>query len=304
MRADPGRVGLIVMLLFCGLKTMTVAVAQDMPLTQVLLDDEPWEQLGAGYQLTDGPAADQQGRIYFSDVPSSRIYLIDLDGEIHEFARDTGQTNGLMFGPDGRLYGCRSGDRQLVSYDPRNGSHEVIVEGVDSSDLVIDPRGGIYFTDPLKQRVWYINPQRDRRIAADNLRPNGVIMWNDGGTIVVTERDEPFLWTFRIESDGTLSHRAPYYGPLQILPGRKRPGSDGMTMDQDGRLYVATFAGIQMFDPTGRLGGTIAHPPGVIASNVTFGGPGKRYLYATCGNRVYRRLTRVQGVLRQQLKQR
>lgn len=88
-----------------------------MPLSQVLIPGEEWQLLGEGYTFTEGPAADRQGNVYFTDDRESRIYRIDAGGEITLFAENTARTNGLMFGPDGRLCGCRNGDRQIVAYD-------------------------------------------------------------------------------------------------------------------------------------------------------------------------------------------
>ena len=108
----------------------------------------------------------------------------------------------------------------------------------------------------------------------------------------------PSLSTFRVKKDGGLDSREGYYSPLQLPTGRKTPGSDGMKVDKDGRLYVTTAAGIQMFDPTGRLGGTIAKPQGFKScSNICFGGPKLEYLYATATDKVYRRKTKTAGVL-------
>lgn len=269
--------------------------AQDMPLSQVLLPNEGWQLLGEGYKFTEGPATDKAGNVFFSDIPESRIYRIDLEGKVTLFAENTAKTNGLMFGPDGRLYGCRNGDQQIVAYDSE-GKHTVVAEGVPSNDLVVDSRGRIWFTDPPNGKMWYIEPGGQKRLVAEGLKPNGVILTPDEGTLVVTDSEEPVLWAFRVETEGGLAHKERYYSPLQLPSNRRTPGSDGMTVDKDGRLYVTTAAGIQMFDPTGRLGGAIAKPqPGKPCSNVCFGGPNYEWLYATAGDKVYRRKTKTAG---------
>ncbi|MEO1997535.1 MAG: SMP-30/gluconolactonase/LRE family protein [Planctomycetaceae bacterium] len=283
-------------LLILCLVAPTACGAQDMPLTQVLLPDSRWELVSSGHRFTEGPAADNQGNLFFSDVPANRIHRVDRQGAVTVFAEDTAATNGLMFGPDGRLYGCRNGDRQIVAYTS-DGRHAVIASDVDSNDIVVNSEGGIYFTDPPHQRVWYLNPGGTKRVVARDLKPNGLILWPHQGTLVVTDSQDTHLWTFRIAADGGLSYKERYYMPLQLPSGAKTPGSDGMTVDTAGRLYVATRAGIQMFDPTGRLGGTILKPQNRFLSNVTFGGLQRDYLYATCSDKVYRRKTRSVGAV-------
>lgn len=268
--------------------------AQDMPLTQILIDSEGWQQVADGFKFTEGPAADETGNVYFTDIPNNRIHRIGLDDTVSVFAEDTARTNGLMFGADGLLYGCRNGEKKIVAYKP-DGTFETVAENVECNDIAVAADGSIWFTDPPGHRVWYVSPSREKRVVAEGFRPNGVILWNGAGTLVVTDSDQPHLWTFRIEPDGSLSNRERYYMPLQILSGRDKPGSDGMTVDDNHRLYVATHAGIQMFDPTGRLGGTIAKPQNRFLSNVCFGGKDFGYLYATCTDKVYRRKVKPTG---------
>ena len=271
------------------------ALAQDMPLSQVLIEGKSWELVAEGYQFTEGPAVDDQGQLYFTDIPNSKIYRIDGEGKVHLFAENSARTNGLMFGPDGKLYGCRMGDKQIVAY-AKDGAHEVIVEDVDSNDLVVTADGGIYFTDPPNQRVWYVSPRKEKQVVAKGFRPNGVILTPDGGTLVVTDSEAPHLWAFRVEDDGRLSFGERYFQPLRLPAGGNRPGSDGMTVDQAGRVYVATRAGVQMFDPTGRISGVILKPQPGSLSNVVFGGPNLDWLYATCGDKVFRRPTKTKGI--------
>lgn len=268
----------------------------DMALNGVLIKGEEWELVGEGYKFTEGPAVDAEGQVYFTDIPNSKIYKIGLDGKVTQFAENTYETNGLMFGGDGKLYGCQNGLKKIVAFD-KDAKAETIADEVTCNDLVVAGDGGIYFTDPPGGKVWYINPKREKRVVADGLRPNGIILWPDQGTLVVTDSKEACLWTFRIDKDGNLGQKEPYYGPLALPPGADTPGSDGMTIDSARRLYVTTKAGLQMFDPTGRLGGVIAKPQPKSLSNVVFGGPKLDTLYVTNGDKVYRRKTQATGVV-------
>ena len=100
----------------CLLLTGSSAMAQDMPLTQVLLPGEGWQLVGSGYKFTEGPAVDAKGNVFFTDIPNDRIHRVDATtGKVTVFAEKTARTNGLMFGRDGLLYGCRNGDKQVVA---------------------------------------------------------------------------------------------------------------------------------------------------------------------------------------------
>lgn len=284
-------------LVVCSL--VSTAWAQDMPLSQVLIEDEVWEEVSRGHKFTEGPAVDRQGNVYFTDIPENKIFKVTPDGNVTLFAENTAHTNGLMFGPDGQLYGCRNGDKQIVRYTD-DGRHDVVAEDITSNDLVVTSAGGIYVTDPPGQRVWYLAPpdeegKRDRRIVAHGYRPNGIILWPDEGTLVVTDSEQPHLWTYRVEPSGSLSFGERYYRPVRRPPYGTRPGSDGMTVDRDGRLYLASSVGLQMFDPTGRISGVIAKPQDSALSNVVFGGPKFDTLYVTCADKVYRRKTKTAG---------
>ena len=88
------------------------------------------------------------------------------------------------------------------------------------NDLAIDHKGQIYVTDPSAGRLWMVNAKTgEKKTVAEDLRPNGVILWPKEGTLVVTDSDQPHLWTFRVEADGRLTHRERYYGPLQLPLG-------------------------------------------------------------------------------------
>jgi sugar lactone lactonase YvrE len=273
----------------------SLALAQDMSVSDVLIDGQGWQLISEGYKFTEGPAADTEGQVYFTDIPNNRIHKIGLDDKVSVFAEATANTNGLMFGPDGLLYGCRNGDKRIVAYD-KDAKMQTIAEDLNSNDLVVAGDGGIYVSDPPGGKIWYINPKREKKVVAEGLRPNGVILWPDQGTLVVTDGAEPTLWTFRVERDGSLSSKDRYYGPLQLPSLGGSPGSDGMKVDSIGRLYVTTRVGLQMFDPTGRLAGTILKPQPGSLSNVCFGGKNLDTLYVTAGDKVYKRRVQTTGL--------
>ena len=272
------------------------AAAQDMRLSDILIDGQNWELVGQGYKFTEGPAVDKVGNLFFTDVPNNRIHKLGPDGKVVVFAENPAATNGLMFGPDGRLYGCQNGNKRIVAIDSA-GKPASSADGVESNDLVVTRSGGVYFTDPAHKRVWYVPPKGEKRVVDEGIAfPNGIILWPDQGTLVVANMNGPHLWAFRIESDGSLKFKQPYY-TMQLPDFEVASGADGLTVDSLGRLYATSKLGLQMFDPTGRLSGVIAKPQNAWLANVVLGGPKFDTLYVTCTDKVYRRKIRATGVL-------
>ena len=144
----------IVWLLAIGCLTVLPARAQDMRLADILIDGQDWELVAEGFAFTEGPAVDLKGNLYFTDVFRGKIYRLNDQGKAEVFVDQSFGTNGLMFGPDGRLYGCQNGKKRIVAYDS-TGKDTPIAEDVKSNDLVVNRQGAIYFTDPENQQIWY-----------------------------------------------------------------------------------------------------------------------------------------------------
>ncbi len=281
--------------LLLSLTAWSVGLAQDMPLSQVLVDGEGWKLAASGFRYAEGLAVDREGTVHFADSVAGRIYKID-GGKPTIFVRESGGAKGLAFGPDGRLFACQAGKRRVVAYD-KDGQQSVIAEGVDPNDLVVTRRGGVYFTDSQSRRAWYIDPAGVARVVDEGLGfPNGLALWPDHGTLVVADTRGSHLWTYRVEPNGDLEFKQPYY-PLRLLADRIDSGADGLAVDSAGRIYATSLAGLQMFDPTGRLGGVIHMPSGgEFMTSVAFGGPKFDELYVTCIEKVFHRKTKTSGL--------
>ncbi|MGH9934888.1 MAG: SMP-30/gluconolactonase/LRE family protein, partial [Blastocatellia bacterium] len=184
-----------------------------------------------GFQFTEGPAADLQGAIYFSDVQRNRVHKLDTQGVLTTFLEDTQGINGLMFDQRGRLIACQSGAGRIVAIDIATKNIEVLADKFNNvrfnspNDLVVDRQGGIYFSDPSfggtptqdRQAVYYIAPGGAVTRLIDNLtRPNGVILSLDEKTLYVLHGSNSMM-AYPVNSPGQLG--APQTFALQGAGG-------------------------------------------------------------------------------------
>ena len=255
-----------------------------------------WELLDEGYEFTEGPAVDKQGNVFFTDIPNNRIYKIDLDGKITVWKEDSGGANGMMFGADGKLYVCQGGRKRIVAYTP-SGTESVLAEGTDCNDLAVTQRNEIYFTDPPGHRVWFIDAHGNKRMVYEGIEfPNGVRTSPDQSLLLVADTRGKWLWSFQIQPDGSLVNGEPFYR-LETPDDSSQSGADGMTLDTEGFLYVATKIGVQVCDPPGRVVAIINKPQNASLSNIVFGGADMRWLYVTNRDKVYRRRLKREGAV-------
>ena len=265
------------------------------PVANLLVQGEGWQLVSEGHRFTEGPAANKQGEVFFTDIPNNRIHKIGLDGKVTIFAEDTGAANGLMFGPDGRLYACANARKQIIAYDA-SGKPATVAEGLECNDLAITQSGRVYVSDPGGKRVWLVTLDGQKRIVDTGIaQPNGVRLSPDQSLLYVADTRGQFVFSFSVMPDGSLTNKQRYYH-LHLIDGSTQSGADGMTVDTNGTLYVATEMGIQFCDQAGRVNGIISKPQNKWLANVVFGGPDFSDLYATCGDKVYKRKTTAKGV--------
>jgi len=268
------------------------------------------QTVAANLQFTEGPAADAQGRLYFSDVTGNRIYRLGQGGQPEVFLDPSGRANGLDFDSAGRLIVAQMEGR-IVRVDVETKEVTPIAETYEGvrfnapNDLTVDSANGIYFTDarfraptPWPQKteaVYYVTPERKiTRIIDDVLAPNGVLLSPDEKRLYVVPSTQKEIFAYDVTSPGKL-------GPQRIFAALQqhgqfadvRPGGDGLAVDRQGNLFVTSALGLQVFDTAGKLLGIlpIPEPP----SNAAFGGREFRTLYVTARQSVYSWELRVPG---------
>jgi enterochelin esterase family protein len=274
-------------------------LAGDMALSTVLIDGEDWQLVAQGYQFTDAACADAAGNFYFTDVAKgTNIVKISPDGKVTTLLDGAPRISGLKFGPDGRFYACtQAPKKQVVAIEVPSGKTTVLADNVQPNDLVVSHKGFVYFTETGKGQVTILDAKGNLRVGAAGINaPNGITLSPDQGTLAVSEYKGTNVWVYRVEADGGLAH-GDRYMELRTPVGKPDSGGDGATTDTQGRYYVTSHLGIQVFDSTGRLGGVIARPQNKGTVSVGFGGPGLEYLYACSSDKVYRRKTKAKGAL-------
>jgi sugar lactone lactonase YvrE len=265
-------------------------------MSSVLLPDEGWREAGRGHGLADAPAVNAQGEMFFADVSANRIHRVGLDGVATVFREGTSGARSLAFGPDGRLFAAQAGRHRIVAYGP-DGRENVVAEGVDAHDLVLDHRGRLYATDPAGKRLWLVGAQGHNTPGPTEIaEPTAVVLSPDETLLYVTDRRGPFVWSFQVKPDGTLADGQAYYH-LHLVEGEMDSGADGLAVDANGNLYISTRLGIQFCDQAGRMNGIVTRPAAGGLGRVAIGGTGRDELFVGGGAGLYRRKLRVRGVL-------
>lgn len=264
------------------------------------------EKLAGGFKFTEGPAGDADGNVFFTDQPNNRIHKWSTDGRLSVFRHDNpGRSNGLYFDRKGNLLACADLDNELWQIDMR-GRATVLVKDYKGkklngpNDLWPDPKGGIYFTDPFYKRpywnrgpmeqdgkhVYYLKPGYEEltRVTNDLVTPNGIIGTPDGKHLYVADLGDQKTYVYDINPDGTLSNKKLFC----------TMGSDGMTIDNEGNVYL-TGKGVTVFNPAGDM---IEHIPidAGWTANVCFGGADGHTLFITAQESLFGLRMRVKGV--------
>ena len=295
-------------------KTIIIAISLIMPSALLMQAQEnrksiiainaTVEQVGSGFSFTEGPTADKDGRVYFTDQPNDRIYVWDENEGISLWLEGTGRSNGMYFDSEYRLFICADEKNELAYFD----ENKNLITLCDSynhkhlngpNDVWVSPNGGIYFTDPYYHRKWwgenhkeiqdvrgtyYLSANGKLSLEINDLNtPNGLVGTPDGKTLYVADIKDGKTWKYDINIDGKLTNKT-FFAPK---------GSDGMTIDNEGNIYL-TSGKVWVYNPKGELIEEIEFPES--PSNVCFGGKDRNILFVTARKGVYTLKMNVKGV--------
>jgi gluconolactonase len=278
------------------------------------------ELIKEGFNGTEGPLVLPDGSLIFTETPANRITRIAPDGSTSTFLDNSNGSNGLGFGASGDLYAVQVLKPRVGIVYPAERAR-TLADGYEGkpfgrpNDLVVDRKGGVYFTDSgapprpagspapaepprdvAKPAVYYITPAGQlQRLAADIERPNGIQLSPDEKVLYVANTAGEYVLAYDIRADGSVGPRrnfAKLEGWRQTETGSSS-GADGLAVDASGRLYVASTAGIQVFSSKGEALGIIALPK--APQNLAFAGQGKKTLYVVGRGSAYKIALQAEG---------
>jgi gluconolactonase len=262
------------------------------------------EKLSGDFSFTEGPTADAAGNLYFTDQPNDRILKWSVDGKLTTFLKPAGRSNGMYFDAKGNLIACADEKNELWSISKEGKATVIWKENQGKrlngpNDVWVHPSGSLYFTDPFYARPWWSHktPPQDgehvyrlsadrktlTRVTHDLEQPNGIIGSPDGKTLYVADIKAGKTYAYDIQPDGSLAGKRL----------RAALGSDGMTLDEEGNLYL-TGKGVHVFDKTGKEVQVFEVPEDWTA-NVSFAGADHRTLFVTASKGLYQVRLRVKG---------
>ena len=261
--------------------------------------------IASDFSFTEGCSVDKNGDVFFTDQPNDKIWKYSLSGKLSVFLDQSGRANGTYFDKKGNLIICSDEHGQIWSVSP-SGKAKVILNSPAGkqfngpNDIWIHPDGGMYFTDPYYQRdywkrtapdlktedVYYLSKvsSEPKMVASGMVKPNGIVGTPDGRYLYVADNRARKTYRFQIEKNGNLSDK-------QLIIDR---GSDGMTLDEQGNLYLTGDGGVFIYSPDGKWLDQIkikGNP-----TNVCFFGKDRDLLFITSRQSVYVLPMRVKGV--------
>jgi len=238
----------------------------------------------------EGPAFDENGNLWFVDIPWGRVFCMSADGVIEEAATYDGEPNGLVISANNTAYiadhrhGIMALDLETRSVEPY-----CVRPGLESfkgtNDLVLSKQGDLYFTDQGQTglhdptgRLYRLEPNGKIRCLLDNVpSPNGLVLSEDESVLYLAVTRDNAVWRVPLTADGGVTK----VGAFIRLSGGQGP--DGLAMDKSGNLAVCHLGlgSVWIFDPNGEPRFRVRSPTGNLTTNATFGGVDGKELFMT-----------------------
>ena len=249
-------------------------------------------KLVSGFKFLEGPSADIEGNLYFSDILQNKIFVWTTEGTLKTVASNTNWGNGVYVNKKGHIYQCEIIGKQITLYKDFNTPIPIVTSNANlelnsPNDIWILPNGGIYFSDPnysesitkKNEAVYYIDPTTGKvtQVTHDLLRPNGIVGSYDGAKLYITDHLDNKTWVYQPNESGVLKDKKLF----------TNLGGDGLTLDNEGNVYITNTknSSVDIFDASGKLLTEIKIPE--IPANVGFGGKNGHTLFITARTSLY-----------------
>jgi gluconolactonase len=261
-------------------------------LKAILQPGEGWQVAADGCPLTTRLAANPQGQIFYPAGGVPEILQIIADGKPIQCRQRAGDA-ALAFGADGRHYLARVEGGVKVTGSAGNGPATVLGENLRIRNLTVRNNGDIYAV--TQSEVWLIRAKGEKVRLDEGLKgASGIALSPDGLWLFIAQSNSRTGLSYRVLSDGTLEAREPFYD-FYVPTWAEDSGAGGIGMDRDGRAYVATRMGVQVFDRNGRVTAILPLPGNEPATSLCFGGHDFDTLYVAGGGKVYQRKLHILG---------
>lgn len=310
MRMNTGwKIAIIFFVLFSFARSGTGqnSISRHSGKGEIIVKGEKPVLVDSSFDFTEGPAADKQGNVFFTDQPNNKIWKYDIHGKLSVFMNRSGRSNGMYFDAKGNLISCADEQDQLWSIN-KKGEVKILVRDYQGhqlngpNDCWVSPSGDIYITDPYYQRSYWTRKSPDPALGGQKLycllhnkkelirvddgteKPNGIVGTPDGKYLYVADMGKGKTFRYEINRNGTLKNK-------QVFANE---ASDGMTIDNRGNVYL-TGNGVMVYNAGGEKIEQIDIPE-KWTGNVCFAGKEKNILFITASKSIYILPMLVKGV--------
>ena len=274
-------------------------------LDDILAPGAKVEKLSGGFKFTEGATVNALGEIFFTDQPNNAIHRWTREKGVRLFMKPAGRSNGMCFTKDGSLLACADEKMELWKIAP-DGTKTVLLKDYKGkafngpNDVWPHPDGGCFFTDPFYKRPWWTHKEPPQgiqqvyylpegakqpvRVTEDLTQPNGIVGTADGKNLFVADIGAKKIYKYDITDGFKLGNKKLFC----------EMGSDGMTIDAKGNIYLTGSKGVYVFDKNGADVGIIEIPE-KWSANVCIGGPSKDLLFVTAKSGIYAVKLKVKG---------
>ncbi|NCV19230.1 MAG: SMP-30/gluconolactonase/LRE family protein, partial [Rhodobacterales bacterium] len=223
----------------------------------------------------EGPAWSSVGKyLLWSDIPNNKqLRWLQDDGEVTEFRKPSGNSNGNTFDHQGRQISCEHGNQRVVRYE-LDGSVTVLTDSYAGkkynapNDVVVHPDGSIWFTDPgygslmnyegtrlntgsvqpvQKEAVYRIDSKTFKvtKLTDEIFKPNGLCFSPDYKKLYVSDTGASHypqasrqIKVWNVLDNNTLKNGKSFASMEMEVNGQiLKGGADGIKCDEDGNIW-------------------------------------------------------------------